>query len=213
VRCIAVTGSGDAFSAGADIADMAEQQRTGNAEEIRHRVAIGGCIVRRIRSMPKPVIAVMNGVAAGAAMNLALACDFRLGCPRAGYASSFVRLGLIPDWGGLHLLTERVGAGRAAELMMTGRRVDADEALAIGLLDHVYPTDGFTEEVDRFLAHLVAGPPQALASIKQGIRLGLDHGLEAVLAFDPEEQKRLFLGDECREGIAAFREKRRPNWG
>jgi len=213
VRCVAITGTGEAFSAGANVDDMAAHQEAGNAEEIRRRVALGGSIVRTVREMPKPVVAVLNGVAAGAAMNLALACDFRVGGPRAAFASSFVRLGLIPDWGGLYFLTQRVGASLAAELMMTGRRVDAVEAMRIGLLEHLYPAESFSQDVRDFLGRLVAGPPLALAAIKKGIDLGTKRGLEAVLAFDPEEQKRLFLTDDCREGIAAFREKRRPSFG
>jgi 2-(1,2-epoxy-1,2-dihydrophenyl)acetyl-CoA isomerase len=208
VRCIAITGAGGAFSAGADIYEMAALRRSENSEEIFRRVEIGGRIVRTIREIPKPVVAILDGVAAGAGMSLALACDLRVGSVRAGFASSFVGVGLLPDWGGLHFLARRVGLGRAADLMMTGRRVDAMRALEIGLLEHLFPDASFEDDVCSLLERLVAASPQALAAIKRGLDLGAEGDLAPILAFEGEAQPRLFLSDDCAAGLEAFLDKR-----
>jgi 2-(1,2-epoxy-1,2-dihydrophenyl)acetyl-CoA isomerase len=212
VYCIAIAGSPGAFSAGANIDDMQAVQRDGDGEEIVRRTAAGARIVRTIREMNKPVVAVVDGVAAGAGMNLALACDLRVGSSRAAFVSSFVRIGLVPDWGGFHFLARRVGMGRAADLMMTGRRVDAEGALHLGLLEYLYADDTFEEEVRVLLDRLAEAPAGAIAAIKRGLELGASGGLDAVFAYEAAQQPALFLSENCREGIAAFREKRKPDF-
>jgi 2-(1,2-epoxy-1,2-dihydrophenyl)acetyl-CoA isomerase len=212
VRCVLLTGRGRAFSAGADIENMLELQRRGARDEIRRRVELGASIVRRVRSMAKPVVAALNGIAAGAGANLALACDVRLGSERAGFAESFVHIGLVPDWGGLYFLVRLVGPGRAADLMLTGARVDAARSLSLGLLEHVFPEDSFEREALAYATRLAAGPARALARIKAGLELAAGGTLEAVLAFEREVQPALFADDDCLEGLRAFLEKRPPRF-
>ena len=113
-----ISGSGVAFSAGADVNGMLELHDQGDAAEIRRRVELGAEIIRAIRAMPKPVVAALNGVAAGAGANLALACDLRVGSEAASLSESFIRIGLLPDWGGLYYLVRLVGPGRGTELAM-----------------------------------------------------------------------------------------------
>lgn len=213
VRCVAIASAGGVFSAGANVDDMQQLQRSGDSAEILRRMEFGARIVRAIREMPKPVVAVLDGVAAGLGMNLALACDLRVGSSRAAFVSSYVRIGLLTDWGGLHFLAQRVGAGRAADLMMTGRRVDAARALEIGLLEHLFPDDSFEDDVRLLLDRLAKASPGALAAIKRGLEIAAEGGLEAVLAFEAEVQPSLFRSDDCREGLEAFLEKRPPKFG
>ena len=115
-----------------------------------------------------PVIAAVNGAAAGGGMNLALGCDIRFGSTNAFFVSAFVKIGLMPDWGGFHALPRIVGAAKAMELMMTGDRVRADEALALGMLNRVMEADSFLDETQSFAARLASGPAEALAQIKAG---------------------------------------------
>ena len=129
VRCIVITGAGKAFCAGGDIASMAEMQAKNDASIIPQRMKVGGQVVNLIRSMSKPVIAAVNGAAAGAGVNLALACDMRFAAQSARFSESFVKIALVPDWGGTYLLTQLVGTAKAMELMMSGDRIDAAEAL------------------------------------------------------------------------------------
>src|SRR5205823_15080816 len=138
---------------------MRELQQRGDVGAFSKLLRAGGEIVMQIVQMPKPVIASINGVAAGAGCNLALACDYRIASEQAKLGESFVRIGLHPDWGGTWLLPRIVGKSRAMELMMTGRMVDANEALAIGMIDRVTPDlAGDT----RKLARLIADAPAAV---------------------------------------------------
>jgi 2-(1,2-epoxy-1,2-dihydrophenyl)acetyl-CoA isomerase len=212
VRAVLISGAGEHFSAGADIEELVALHERGAHDEIRRRVDLGAAIVRRIRTMPKPVVAAVDGNAAGAGMNLALACDLRVGSERTVFTESFVRIGLIPDWGGLHSLVHLVGAGRAVDLMMTGRRVDAQHAEAIGLLQRVFPSATFADESLAYAAELAAGPPRALAAIKEGIRLATDGALDAILALERVAQPALFAGDDCLAGLHAFLAKSRPSF-
>jgi 2-(1,2-epoxy-1,2-dihydrophenyl)acetyl-CoA isomerase len=143
-------------------------------------------------------------------MNLALACDLRIGTERTVFTESFVRIGLVPDWGGLHSLVHLVGSGRTAELMMTARRLDAEQAERIGLLQRVFPSDTFAVDALDYARALAAGPTRALAAIKEGIRIATDGALDAVLAFEREAQPALFEGDDCLAGLHAFLAKEQP---
>src|ERR1043166_9525583 len=132
-----ITGAGRASCAGGDLELLAPVQETHDRDGFRKLLDAGRDVVVQIATMPKPVIAAVNGVAAGAGCNLALACDYRIASEAARFSESFVRIGLHPDWGGTWLLPRLIGASRAFELMATGRMVDADEALRIGLVDRV----------------------------------------------------------------------------
>jgi len=213
VRCVVITGAGKAFCAGGDIASMAELQAQGDAGEIRRRMLAGGEVVKFIEQMGKPVVAAVNGAAAGAGMNLALACDFRYAAAGAKFAQSFVKIGLVPDWAGHYLLTRLVGTARAMELMMTGERLDADEACRLGLVNRVYPEETFREDVAARVRLLADGPPEALGLIKQGVRRGANASLPEIIAFELQAQSAVFLSDDAREGMRAFLEKRAPRFG
>jgi 2-(1,2-epoxy-1,2-dihydrophenyl)acetyl-CoA isomerase len=155
----------------------------------------------------------VNGAAAGGGMNMALACDIRLGCEKTLFSESFVKIGLIPDWGGFGSLTELVGIAKAMELMMTGERIRAEEAYRLGLLNQLYPMDSFRDDVRAFAKILADGPPQALAAIKQGVFAAANASLSEVLDFERRNQTELFLADDAREGMRAFLEKRPPSFG
>lgn len=213
VACVVITGAGEAFCAGGDIASMIALQAADDVATIRGRMQTGGQVVRLLRTMDKPVIAAVNGAAAGAGLNLALACDFRYASAKAKFTASFVKIGLVPDWGGHYLLTRIVGTGMAMELMMTGDRLDADEALRQRLVNRVLPVEGFLEAVLERARALAAAPRGAIASIKRGVYLGESGRLDEVLAHEAQAQAALFLGADAREGMCAFMEKRAPRFG
>ena len=208
VRCVVITGAGKAFCAGGDIASMADMQAKNDGTVIPQRMKIGAQVVNLIRSMAKPVIAAVNGAAAGAGINLALACDMRMAAQSARFSESFVKIALVPDWGGTYLLTQLVGAAKAMELMMTGDRIDAAEALRIGILNRVIPDDTFREEIMTFARQLASGPADTLAHIKRATYVGATGTLSDALQYEEHAQEAVFLSDDAREGMRAFLEKR-----
>ncbi len=208
VRCVVITGAGKAFCAGGDIASMAEMQAKNDGSVIPQRMKTGVQVVNLIRSMAKPVIAAVNGAAAGAGINLALACDMRFAAESARFSESFVKIALVPDWGGTYLLTQLVGTAKAMELMMTGDRIDAAEALRIGILNRVIPNDTFREEVLTFARQLASGPAETLAHIKRATYIGATGTLSDALQYEEQAQDTLFLAEDAREGMRAFLEKR-----
>lgn len=210
VRVIVVTGAGRAFAAGADIDAMEELLRLRDTAAFEQLVEAGMRVIRALRAAPQPTIAAVNGPAAGAGASLALACDVRIASERASLGVTFNRIGLHPDWGATYFLPRLVGAGRAAELALTGRMVEAAEAERIGLFERVVPAERFEEEVGSFAAELAAKPPLALAAVKQTLARWPHAGLEDALAAEQAAQLRCFASEDAREGIAAFREKRRP---
>ena len=212
VRCVVLTGAGRAFCAGGDVASMTELQARNDTTVIHQRMAVGARVVHGIRRMPKPVIAAINGAAAGAGMNLALACDIRLGSDKARFAESFVKIALVPDWGGTFLLTRLVGTGKAMELMMTGEPIDAEEALRLGILNRIFLDEVFRQEVMNFARSLAERPAGTLARIKQAIYLGATGTLAESLAYEEQAQDEVFLSPDAKEGMRAFLEKRPPRF-
>lgn len=208
IGCVMVIGAGKAFSAGGDVASMAALQDDNDTQVINDRLVMAAEVLDAIAALPQPLIAAINGAAAGAGMNLALACDMRLASEKAVFAQAFVKIGLVPDWGGFQNLTRIVGTGKAMELMMTGERIDAAEALRLGLVNRVIGRDEFAAETRAFAKALAKGPRDTLAAIKRGVRLGADETLQDVLAFERETQVNLFLSEDAREGMRAFLEKR-----
>jgi len=208
VRCVVITGAGKAFCAGGDITSMAEMQVKNDASAIPQRMKIGAQVVNLVRSMSKPVIAAVNGTAAGAGVNLALACDMRFAAESARFSESFVKIALVPDWGGTYLLTQLVGTAKAMELMMTGDRIDAAEAFRIGILNRVIPDNTFRDEVMTFARQLASGPADTLAHIKRATYVGATGTLANALKFEEQAQDAVFLSDDAREGMRAFLEKR-----
>ena len=213
VRCVVITGAGRAFCAGGDIEAMAQWQENNDTSSFTNLLGTVEKVVKKLRTMPKPVIAAINGPAAGGGMNMALACDMRLGCEKTLFSESFVKIGLIPDWGGFESLTRLVGAAKSMELMMTGERVKAEEAYRLGLLNHILPFEGFMDHVQTFAERIADGPPQAIAAIKSGVYNALGASLDEVLEFEHQTQATLILSDDSREGMRAFLEKRSPKFG
>ena len=213
VRCVVLTGAGRAFCAGGDIAAMAKWQQNRDTATMGGLLGTVESIVNLMRSMPQPVIAAVNGPAAGGGMNMALACDMRLGCEKTLFSESFIKIGLIPDWGGFDTLTSLVGTAKAMELMMTGDRIGAEEAYSLGLLNQLFPLETFQDQVRAFAERLASGPPQAMAAIKRGIHGAAGTTLAAALDFEHQTQAALIQSDDAREGMQAFLEKRPPEFG
>ena len=209
-RVVVVTGAGRAFCAGADIAllrDLVERQDRGAFARL---VDSAREVLRIVCGSPRPVIAAVNGAAAGGGANLALACDLRIASDAASIGQTFVRIGLHPDWGGSWLLPRLVGASRALELCWTGRMVPAIEARELGLVHRVVPSGAFEEEVAALAASLAEGPPGALGRIKATMLAAEGRTLEETLDLELEHQLALFSDPDTAEGLRAFLEKRRP---
>ena len=209
VRAIVLTGAGRAFCSGGDITLMQDVVSRGGAwSDFRALVDFGRDIALAIHGMDKPVLAAVNGAAAGGGMSLALACDVRWASDRAVFAQSFVRLGLHPDWSALYYLPRLIGASRALELMWTGDRVDAAEALRLGIVSRVMPGDALLGEMVGFAERLANGPAAAIAAIKQSLRVTTGATLDAALDREVEAQEQCWNTKDAREGFAAFLAKR-----
>lgn len=212
VGAVILTGAGRGFSAGGDVEAMAAMQREKRTRDFESLLEAGAAITSLIRTMPKAVIAAVNGVAAGAGCNLALACDYRIASSAAKIGATFVRIGMHPDWGGTHFLPRMVGASRALEMLWTGRMVEADEALAIGLFDRVVAPDTLQAEARTLAERIAAGPRKAIADIKAAVYASFANPLDAQLQTERENQLRAFDSEDAREGITAFLEKRDPKF-
>jgi 2-(1,2-epoxy-1,2-dihydrophenyl)acetyl-CoA isomerase len=211
-RVVVITGAGRAFCAGGDVDYMSGLQKEKNVGAFRKLLDAGRDIVTRIVEMNKPVIASVNGIAAGAGCNLALACDYRIASDTAKLGETFVRIGLHPDWGGTWFLPRLVGPGRAMEILMTGRMVDAAEALTIGMVDRVVPSAELTALTSEFARTIAQGPPLAIAGIKRALAVSRAATLRAQLEIESDHQLRAFLSSDASEGMAAFFEKRPPKF-
>lgn len=211
-RVIVLTGAGRAFCAGGDVAYMAGLQKECDVRSFRRLLDAGRDIITTIASLDKPVIASVNGVAAGAGCNLALACDYRIASDSAKFSESFVKIGLHPDWGGTWLLPRLIGRGRALEMLMTGRMVDAHEALRIGLVERVVPAAELAAETEKLARGIAAGPPIAIAAIKRALRQSETNELRVQIELESEHQLAAFRSKDAAEGMAAFFEKRGANF-
>ncbi|MGZ8812319.1 MAG: enoyl-CoA hydratase/isomerase family protein [Thermoanaerobaculia bacterium] len=209
-RVVVITGAGRAFCAGGDVEYMAGLRKNGDVASLQKLLDGGKAVVVQIAAMSKPVIASINGIAAGAGCNLALACDYRMASDQAKLSESFVKIGLHPDWGGTWLLPRVVGRSRAFELMATGRMVESQEALAIGMVDRVVPSAELATETMKLASGIAAGPPIAIAAIKAAMRLSESNELSEQIDLESEHQRRAFLSRDAEEGMKAFFEKRAP---
>jgi len=211
-RVVVVTGAGRAFCSGGDVEFMSGLQKARDEVSFRKLLDAGRDVVTTIVSMDKPVIAAVNGIAAGAGCNLALACDYRLASDAAKLGATFVKIGVHPDWGGTFLLPRLVGRSQALELMMTGRLVEASEALAIGMVDRVVPLAQFEEETGKLANAIAAGPPIAIAGIKRALNASERNDLSSQLDLESENQLAAFRSSDAAEGMAAFFERRTPRF-
>jgi len=211
-RVIIITGAGRAFCAGGDIELMSSLQKNRDVEAFRKLLDAGREVVMQIATMPRPVIASVNGVAAGAGCNLALACDYRIASDSAKFAQSFVRIGLHPDWGGTWFLPRAVGRSAAFEMMATGRIVDAEEALHIGLADRVAPAASLGDETQKLARAIASGPPLAIGAIKRSLSVSERNDLKTQIDLETKNQLEAFKSNDFAEGMAAFCEKRPPTF-
>ena len=208
VRVLVLTGAGKAFCAGGDLKYIREEL-SGPAEG-RNFIGLVGQLVRELHHFRCPTLAMVNGVAAGAGANLALACDLIYCSSSARFGQSFANVGLMPDAGGHYFLPRAVGLAKAKELMFTGDLIDAASALEIGLVNQVVEDDQLWQTVLALAEKLAAGPPLILAAIKRNLNLSQGFGLEQVLALETEGQAWALMSEDGREGLAAFAEKRKP---
>lgn len=209
VRCVIVTGAGDrAFAAGADIKEMASK----NESEALAFARLGHALTGAVEAMPKPTIAAVNGFALGGGSELALGCDIRIASEHAVFAQPEVSLGIPPGWGATQRLTRLVGPGLAAELIFTGRRVKADEALRIGLVNAVYPAAELMSEARKIATQIAKQSPRAVSAAKALMQLAYNGQIAAGLDTEARVFAGLFGSDDQREGMAAFVEKRSANF-
>jgi len=209
VRALVLTGAGRAFCAGQDLAERDEPDAAPLEVEVRERY---NPIVRAIRSMGQPVIAAVNGVAAGAGASLAFACDLRIAAEEARFVLAFGRIGLVPDSGATWFLPRLVGPAKAAELALVGDPVDAAEALRLGLVSRVVPGDRLMTEARALAGRLADGAPLALALTKEALWRSATIGLDEALEGEAKLQGIAGASSDHAEGLAAFREKRSPRF-
>ena len=213
VRCLVITGAGRAFSSGEDLAALAGTYEAGHAPDLGQTLINRyNPLIRAIRDTHKPVIAAINGVAAGAGASVALACDYRIASERAKLVLAFVKVGLVPDSGALWFLARMVGTAIAFRLAATGDPISADDALALGILDRVVPEDTFEEQWRAFAAEIAAGPTEALALIKKLVGFAAEHTLEEQLQEEVHAQTRAGKTNDHLEGVTAFLGKRPPRF-
>jgi 2-(1,2-epoxy-1,2-dihydrophenyl)acetyl-CoA isomerase len=208
-RVVILTGAGGHFCAGGDVKSM---QPGSAAAEGRARVTALNRLVTRLVEFPRPVIAMVDGFAVGAGCNLALCCDLVIASDRAKFGEVFAKIGLVPDGGGSWLLPRVVGLARAKELIFTADIIEAVEAARIGLVNRVVPAAELATATRALAARIAQGPPKALAMAKHMVNRAASTDLGAALDVEAFSQAIAITGDEHREGLAAFFEKRPPKF-
>lgn len=211
VRSILLTGAGRGFCAGQDLDSRSISASNGAmphlGESIRKRYLP---IIHKLRTLEKPIVCAINGVAAGAGASVAFACDYRIASDSASFVQAFIKVGLIPDSGACFLLPRLIGAGRAMDLMMTGRKVDAQEALEMGLVNETCPPDLLMDKALAFCQTLAAGPTKAYGLLKRAVNRAMTMDLETYLHYEADLQEIAGRTTDYKEGVAAFLEKRTP---
>ena len=209
VRVMVVTGAGRGFCSGGDVKAMNERNQQEAGTLLNDKIApLRDQIVLALRDTPKPVIAAVNGPAAGAGMNLALACDIRIASDKAIFGETFAKRGLHVDWGGTYFLPRLIGMARACEMIFTGETIDATTALDYGIVSQVVPADKLMNTVLELAGRIAAGPPIAIRLAKRAMYKGIDSDLRAALEFETYAQNICSQTEDSREGISAFMEKR-----
>lgn len=206
VRVVVLTGEGRAFCAGGDLGSLDNLRTT---EERRRFITQAGMIVKLIHSMSKPVIAMVNGVAAGAGFNIAISCDLCYAAEGVKFIQSFANIGLAPDCGGYYFLPKAVGLAKAKELMFTARPVEAREALSLGLVNDVFPLEELREKTLAVAKKIAGAAPLALAVMKMEIN-NCGASFDDTLTYEAMSMAALLGTEDFREGVRAFSEKRAP---
>ncbi|HYB43643.1 MAG TPA: enoyl-CoA hydratase-related protein [Candidatus Methylomirabilis sp.] len=213
IRAIVITGAGKGFCSGGDVKAMNEARETGAERTALQRIApVRDLVLLAMRDAPQPIIAAVNGAAAGAGMNLALGCDIRLASTAARFGQTFVKRGLHPDWGGTYFLPRLVGMAKACELIFTGDMIDAEEALRLGLVSAVYPPEELLPRAEALARRIADGPPIAIRLAKRALYRNQDSDLRGALEFETFAQDICTATADSREGIRAFVEKRPPQF-
>ncbi len=208
VRAVLLTGSGRGFCAGQDLSERAVVTQGGTVDTGASIEKYYNPLVRRIRKMPKPVVCAVNGVAAGAGANLALACDIVLAARSASFIQAFARIGLVMDTGGSHFLPRLIGDARARYLLLTGDKVTAEQAAEWGLILKVVDDDKLMAEAGALAQNLAKAPTRSLGLIKRALDASATNSLDAQLDLERDLQREAAKGEDYKEGIAAFLEKR-----
>ncbi|MBK7937070.1 MAG: enoyl-CoA hydratase/isomerase family protein [Lewinellaceae bacterium] len=207
IRAVYITGTGKAFCAGEDLQEVTDP----NGPSLTEIISTGyNPIVLKIRNLDKPVVCAVNGVAAGAGANIALACDITVAAGSATFTQAFSKIGLIPDSGGTWTLPRLVGLQRATALMMLSDKIGAQEAAAMGMIWKVFPDDSFEEESLRIAETLAGMPTKGLAYTKQALNRSFSNDFAAQLGVEDQLQTAAGQTHDYREGVAAFLEKRKP---
>lgn len=210
VGAVILTGAGRAFCAGADVKAMNPDTPI-LARRKRHKWILSD-ILQPLVNLEKPVIAAVNGDAVGAGFSIALAADIIIASEAARFSQIFIRLGLVPDLGGLHLLTRVVGLNKAKELCFTARKIDAQEARELGIANRVVPADQLLPDARKLAAEIAAGPATALAMTKTLLNKSSNTTLEQMLEYESYAQTLAYSTAEYKEAVTAFREKRAPKF-
>jgi 2-(1,2-epoxy-1,2-dihydrophenyl)acetyl-CoA isomerase len=213
VRCVVITGAGRAFCSGEDLGALSDAYAAGSVPDLGDTLRSRyNPLVKAIRSAPKPVVAALNGVAAGAGASLALACDFRIASERARLAIAFIKVGLVPDSGAIWFLTRLVGSARAFELCALGEPIAASDALQWGLVTKVAGADEFDDTWHSFAADLAAGPTRAFALTKNLANAATELSLDRQLDEEVVAQAEAGRTADHLEGVRAFIGKRPPKF-
>lgn len=211
VHVLVLTGAGPAFCAGGDVKEFARAFAQGVERPLLEKIdPVRDRIVLAISEAKKPVIAAVNGAAAGAGMNIALAADIRIASTTAVFSQSFVKRGVHPDFGGTYFLPRLVGLAKAYELIFTGDSVDAEEALRLGIVGRVVPPEQLMQAAAQLAARIAAGPPIAIRLAKRSLRQNASSSLREALERETAAQNLCFDTEDAREGMQAFVEKRAP---
>jgi len=209
VRCVVITGAEKAFSAGQDLSEVVGPKGPGMEIILAEHY---NPIIRIIRKLNKPVLAAVNGVAAGAGANIALCCDVVIASESATFIQAFSKIGLIPDSGGTYFLPRLIGIQKASALMMLGDKISAAEAEKTGMIYRYFPDETFFIEAEKIAKTLADLPTKALSFIKQALNLSLEQNLEQQLQTEDHLQQKAALTNDFAEGVAAFLEKRKATF-
>jgi 2-(1,2-epoxy-1,2-dihydrophenyl)acetyl-CoA isomerase len=209
-RCVLLTGAGKGFCPGQDLANVQEMSRGGKPDYGQHIRNNYNPLILAMTRLKKPIVAAINGVAAGAGMSVALACDVRIASEKASFLQAFINIGLVPDSGSTWFLPRLIGRQRALDLMLSGRKLSAAEALDWGLVNQVVAAEQLMEEATKTAARYAAAPTFAIGQLKQNLDYAESHSLEELLALEAKSQAECGHSADHQEGIRAFLEKRTP---
>ena len=212
VRVIIIRGAGGNFSSGGHIGEMLENGMEAEAlsDKLNFMVGEVGQISLKLRNVHKPIIAKLEGAVAGAGMNLALTCDFRIASDTSKFVQAFVNIGLVPDAGGIYLLNQLIGVAKTTEMVMLGDKLTSDDMARLNLVNNVVSAEELEDTVQALATRLSQLPSKALASMKHMINTHSFMGLNEALDMEVDQQTMLAKTDDFREGISAFMEKRKP---